>query len=204
MYGAVKALAQSRVRALLAYANVSFFSILWWDAAVVQTGSPQATRYLGAVGLATTGLLLAWYAIRARYGDMDLRAIRGLAHVMPRFAVLFMLLALAALGLPPFGVFAGFMGLLLAPALPLSGALAVIIGAWLAASWYFLDLLQRLVFGRHRPDLRYEDLRRTEFAALLALVLILFVMGVAPPRFFATGAPAPQTRAVAGGIAWNR
>ncbi len=203
-YGALQALAQSRVRAMLAYANLSFFSILWWYVAAARTVPPQAILYLSAVGLATTGLLLAWYAIRARYGDMDLRAIRGLAHPMPRFAVLFMLLALAALGLPPFGVFAGFMGLLLAPTLPLSGALIVIVVAWLAASWYMLDFLQRLLFGRHRADLRYEDLRGTEFAALLALVIILLVMGLAPTHVFELGAPAPQARAAAGGLAWNR
>lgn len=203
-YGAVKALAQPRVRALLAYANLSFFSILWWHVATTRTAPPQAVLYVGAVGLVTTGLLMSWYAIRARYGDMDLRAIRGLAHPMPRFAVLFTLLALAALGLPPFGVFAGFMGLLLAPGLPLSGGVFVVVLAWLAASWYFLDLLQRLLFGRHRPDLRYEDLRRTEFAALLAIVLILFVMSLAPARVFQAGAPASPTVMAAGGIAWSK
>ena len=203
VYGALKALAQSRVRALLAYANLSFFSMLWWYVATMRTVHPQAVLYLAAVGLATNGLLQAWYAIRARYGDMDLRAIRGLAHPMPRFAVLFALLILAALGLPPFGVFAGFMGLLLTPGLPLSAALAVIVLVWLSASWYLLDLLQRLLFGRHRPDLRYEDLGRAEFASLLALVVILIAMGLAPAHVFQSGAPALPTQ-VAGGDAWNR
>lgn len=203
LYGALKALAQSRVRALLAYANLSFFSILWWYVATTRTAPPQAVLYLAAIGLATNGLLMSWYAIRARYGDMDLRAIRGLAHPMPRFAVLFALLVLAALGLPPFGVFAGFMGLLLTPALPFSGGVFMVVLAWLAASWYFLDWLQRLLFGRHRPDLRYEDLRRTEFAALLAIVLILIVMGLAPARVFQPGAAIPPAQA-AGGLAWNR
>lgn len=203
VYGALKALAQPRVRALLAYANLSFFSMLWWYVATMRTAPPQAVLYLAAVGLATNGLLQAWYAIRVRYGDMDLRAIRGLAQPMPRFAVLFALLALAALGLPPFGVFAGFMGLLLTPGLPLSGALAVIVLVWLTASWYYLGLLQRLLFGRHRPDLRYEDLGRTEFAALLALMLILLALGLAPARVFQPGALAPPVQ-VAGGDAWIR
>ena len=58
--------------------------------------------------------LVAWQVIRTRYGDdVDPQAISGLASTMPRYAVLFSLLALAAMGLPPFGVFAGFMGLLL-------------------------------------------------------------------------------------------
>lgn len=203
VYGALKALAQSRVRALLAYANLSFFSILWWYVPAAQTVQPQAVLYLGAVCLVTSGLLLAWYAIRARYGDMDLRAIRGLSPSMPRFAVLFALLALAGMGLPPFGVFAGFVGLLLTPALPLSGVLVAIV-VWLAASWYLLDLMQRLLFGRHRPDLRYDDLHRTEFAALLALVLILCAMGLAPVRVFESGAPASSTQVAAGGSSWNR
>lgn len=204
VYGALKALAQPRVRALLGYANLSFFSILWWYLATMRTAPGQAALYVGAVTLVTSGLFLSWYAIRARYGDMDLRAIRGLAQPMPRFAVLFSLLALAALGLPPFGVFAGFIGMLLTPDLPLSGGVFVVILAWLAASWYVLDWLQRLLFGRHRPDLRYEDLRRTESAALLAIVLILLATGLSPARVFQTGAPTSPTEAAAGGVAWTK
>jgi NADH-quinone oxidoreductase subunit M len=103
-------------------------------------------------------------------------------------ATLLSLLTLAALGMPPFGVFAGFMGLLLHPSLPLTGAVCVVLFAWLIASWYYLELMQRLLFGRHRPDLRYEDLRRSEFASLLLLVLILIALGMAPSSLFhATG-----------------
>ncbi len=204
LYGSLKALTQSRVRLVLAYAGLSFFSILWWYIAVARTAPPQAVVYLSSVGLATSGLLLAWYAIQARYGDVDLRAIRGLVYRMPRFAVLISLLALAAMGLPPFGVFSGFMGMLLAPSLPLSGALIVIVIAWLAASWYFLDLVQRLLFGRHRPDLRYEDLRRTEFASLLTLVVILLALGIAPSRVFESGTPTQQARAAMEPLSWNK
>jgi NADH-quinone oxidoreductase subunit M len=204
LYGSLKALAQSRVRSLLAYANLAFFSILWWYIAAGRTVPSQATVFVGAVGLATSGLLVAWFAIRARYGDTDLRAMRGLALPMPRFAVLFTLLALAALGLPPFGVFSGFMGLFLDPSFTPTGALSVIVVGWLAASWYFTDLVQRLLFGRHRPELRYEDLRRPELASLLMIVLLLAALGVVPPRVFDPIAPAPQTRAATETISWVR
>jgi len=120
---------------------------------------------------------------------VDLRAISGLAHPMPRFATLLSLLALAAMGLPPFGVFSGFMGMLLTPSLPLSGALLIIVVAWLTASWYLLNLMQQLLFGQHRRDLRHEDLRQTEFASLLMLVLILLALGIVPSRFFESGTP---------------
>ncbi len=188
LYGSLKALTQPRVRSLLAYAGLAFFSILWWYVAAARTATPQASLYVSAVGLALSGLLLAWYGLRARYGDVDLRAISGLAQPMPRFAVVLSLLALAAMGLPPFGVFSGFMGMLLAPSLPLSAGLGLVAIAWLTASWYILDLVQGLLFGRHRTDLPHEDLRQTEFAALLLVLGLLLALGIAPSRFFESGA----------------
>lgn len=204
LYGSLKALTQSRVRLVLAYAGLSFFSILWWYIAVTRTAPPQAVVYLSSVGLATSGLLLAWYAIQARYGDVDLRAIRGLVHRMPRFAVLISLLALAAMGLPPFGLFSGFMGMLLAPSLTFSGALPIVIVTWLAASWYILEMVQGLLFGPQRSDLRYEDLRRTEFASLLICVLLLIALGFAPSCYFESGTPMPPSRVAMEFLSWNK
>ena len=104
LYGSIKALAQSRVRVLLAYGSLSFFSILWWFVAASRAVTPQAAVFLGSVALATSGLLLAWQVVRTRYGDdVDPRAISGLALPMPEFAVLLALLALAAMGLPRSG-----------------------------------------------------------------------------------------------------
>ena len=48
LYGAIKALAQSRVRLLLGYGSVSFFSILWWFVAGAHTATPRAAVLAGA------------------------------------------------------------------------------------------------------------------------------------------------------------
>jgi NADH-quinone oxidoreductase subunit M len=205
LYGSVKALAQSRIRLLLAYGSISFLSILWWFVAASRTVIPQAAVFLGAVALATSGLLLAWQVVRTRYGDdVDPRAISGLVQRMPEFAVLLSLLALAAIGLPPFGVFAGFMGLLLTSSLTSSAALLVIVIAWLAASWYILDMVQRLLFGRQRSDLRYEALRPAELASLLMVVLIVIALGVAPVSLFGIQTQPPRAGAVTESVTWNR
>ena len=205
LYGSIKALAQSRVRLLLAYGSLSFFSILWWFVAISRTIVPQAVVFLSAVALVTSGLLLTWQVVRTRYGDdVDPQAISGLFRKMPQFAVLFSLLALAAMGLPPFGVFAGFIGMLLAASLTSSVALLVIMVAWLAASWYILDMVQRLLFGRERSDLRYEDLRRPEFASLLIVVLIVIALGVAPASLFGIQTQPPRAGAVTESVTWNR
>lgn len=195
IFGSLKALTQSRVRLIVAYAGLSLFAILWWYIAATGSAPPQATVYLLAVGLVTSGFLLAWHAVQARYGEVDLRAIRGLAYPMPRFSTFVFLLALAAIGLPPFGVYAGFMGMLLTPSLPLTAALAVIIGTLLAACWYVLGLAQQLLFGGHRSDLRYRDLYPAETASLALIIVLLLALGVLPPRLLDSGAPAASGHA---------
>jgi NADH-quinone oxidoreductase subunit M len=195
VYGSLKALTQSRAASVVTYGSLAFLSILWWDLAATRTASPETVVYLSAVGLATSGLLLARYALRARYGEIDLRALTGLAERMPRFAVAMSLLTVAALGLPPFGVFSGFMGMLLAPSLSLSGGLAVILIVWLCASWYSFDLAHGLLFGRQRHEFQHEDLRASELASLAIVLAFLVALGVMPARLF-DAEPASLQRAV--------
>jgi NADH-quinone oxidoreductase subunit M len=135
---------------------------------------------------------------------VDFQAISGLASGMPRYAVLLSLLSLAAMGLPPFGVFAGFMGLLLTAPFPSSAGLVITLLAWLAASWYIMQMVQRLLFGLRRPELRYTDVLHTELAALSIVVLVLLVLGVAPANFFAPDQTGSAAHSVTGSLAWNR
>ncbi|MBA5866810.1 MAG: hypothetical protein GDA67_08985 [Nitrospira sp. CR1.3] len=203
LYGAVKALAQSRVRLRLAYGSLSFLCLLWWFAASARGTGPGAAVFTAAVALVTSGLLIAWQVVRSRYGDdVDPQSISGLAAGMPHYAVLLSLLGLAAIGLPPFGVFAGFIGLLLAPTVSFSIALVCVLLVWLAASWYILDLVQRLLFGPRRSDLRLADLGWAEFASLLLVVLALVMLGVLPAHLFGPGAM--PTTAETGWFAWMK
>ncbi len=205
LYGAIKALAQSRVRLLVGYGSVSFFSILWWFVAGAHTATPRAAVLAGAVGLATGGLLIAWQVIRTRYGDdVDPQAISGLAAAMPKYAVLFSLLGLAAMGIPPFGVFAGFMGLLLTTPPSSTIGLFIALTAWLAASWYIMQMVQQLLFGVRRADLRYADLRYPEFTSLLIVVLALLALGLAPTSLYATSQAPNKITAMERPLAWNR
>lgn len=205
LFGAIKALAQSRVRLLLAYGSLSFFSMLWWFVASTRTATPRVAVFVGAVGLVTSGLLLAWQVIRTRYGDdVDPQAISGLAATMPRYAVLVSLLAVAAMGLPPFGPFAGFMGLLLSSTASFSIAVIIMVTVWLAASWYIMGMVQQWLFGEKRTDLRYTDLLPTESASLLILVLLLLALGVVPSNLFGPERTTPSTSANVESIAWNK
>ncbi|MBX3308005.1 MAG: hypothetical protein KF751_18325 [Nitrospira sp.] len=189
LYGAVKALAQTRFRLMLSYASLSFFSMLWWHTSASSLATSRAAVFVASIGVATCGLLIAWQIIRTRYGDdVDPSSISGLASSMPRYAVLLSLLALAAMGLPPFGVFAGLMGLLLHSPIPSLIGLMIMSLAWLAASWYLMSAIQRLLFGIRRGDLRYRDVVQQEWAALTITVVILTVLGLAPIEWWTSTA----------------
>jgi NADH-quinone oxidoreductase subunit M len=203
LYGSLKALTQSRAASVVAYGGLAFLSILWWYLVWTRTAPPQSLVYLSAVGLVTSGLLLAWYQLRARYGEIGFRALSGLAQPMPRFAIVLSLLALAALGLPPFGVFSGFFGMLLAPSFTWSAGVIVILIAWLTASWYVFGFVQGLLFGRRQAERRYEDLRDPELAALAIVLVLLVVLGVLPSRLFDPGPGHNDRTVVMESPAWN-
>ncbi|MDH4100980.1 MAG: proton-conducting transporter membrane subunit, partial [Nitrospirota bacterium] len=184
VFGSFKALVQTRLAHVLAYAGLALFSILWWFLAESRTVAPQAAAYAVAVILATGGLFLALHYAKSRYGDLDTANIGGLGRAMPRFAVLLSLLIMAAMGLPPFGLFSGYVEMLLHPAVTMGGELVVVLVAWFAVSWYLFRLLQRVLFGPHRTDIVYEDLRNVEVVSLLMVVLVLAAIGLTPYGFF--------------------
>ncbi len=183
LWGSLKALMQDQVLHLLSYAGLALYSILWWHLAQAGKLTHPTVLYTWASTLAIGGLVLSWDRIRVRHGDLDLNRIGGLLKPMPRFSICMALLVMAAVGLPPFGLFFGYLGILLSPSTGTSfgfGQLAIIV-AWFAASWYLFKLMQRLLFGTHREDLIYEDLRPAEIAAF-AIVILLLVVPVSMPE----------------------
>ena len=57
---------------------------------------------------------------------------------------------------------------------------AIIMLVWLTASWYQIELVQQLVFGRARLEVRYEDLRQTSSCS--ACCCFLLVVSAPGPR----------------------
>jgi NADH-quinone oxidoreductase subunit L len=180
LYGSIRALRQIEVPRLLAYASLAFYSIVWWTFGATGSFSPPIAVFVAAAALLTAALLLAWQRLRRRYGDFSLDRAHGLARPMPRFAIVLSLLIMAAVGLPPFGLFFGNVEMLLRASPAFSWSLAIIVLTWFLASWYLFRMMQRLLFGPHRADLRYEDLRANEVAYFAALIALLLVLGAAP------------------------
>lgn len=186
LYGSLKALAQVEISRLLAYAGVVFYSLLWWNIAIEAKFTVPAAVYVAAASLLSAGLLLAWQRLRRRYGDLKLDRAHGLARPMPRFSVVLSLLIMAAVGLPPFGLFFGHVELLLRPGLAFSWELGAMLLSWFLASWYLFRMMQQLLFGPHRSDLHYEDLRANEVVYFGALLALLIFLGAIPSALLQT------------------
>ena len=186
IYSSIKAIVQTDVPNLIAYTGVAFYSILWWHIASVGSMAPVAVVYAGSVLLVTVGILLAWDRVRVRYGNLDLTKIGGLAQPMPKFALCLALLVMAAVGLPPFGLFFGYVGLLLSLS-AMSGGMVIVLLTWFGLSWCLFKLMQRVLFGPHRTDLRYDDLRPAEIAAIAMILLLLVSLSVVPHGWLNAG-----------------
>jgi NADH:ubiquinone oxidoreductase subunit 4 (subunit M) len=204
IYGSLKALAQVRVAELIAYSSLAAFSALWWGFAVIGHFRTAGFIYVAAVTLVTTGLLLAGQFLKKRYGDLELDQFHGLARLMPRFAVLFSLFVMAAVGLPPFALFSAQMNLLLDATAAISLGFVVILLTWFLASWYLVRMMQRLLFGRHRDPIYYTDLRAGEITWLAILLAILAALGVTPSAWFETHPPTDSHRTAMETRLWHK
>ena len=212
LYGSWKALTQVKVNHLFAYAGLALYSMLWWHLSVVGKVTPPAIVYTGSLALVSSGLLYALQQVQRRYGPrsgaLPVDRISGLARVMPRFAVLLALLVMAAMGLPPFGLFAGFTAMLLYPygalAAGMSADLAVIAGVWFAASWYLFKLMQRFLFGQPRANILHQDLKGKEVALLVVVVTLLVALGAVPLALWKPAAPADLHRVAMETVSWHR
>jgi len=202
LYGACLALVQRDFWRLMAFAAVSHLSMIvlgiygltfnGWDGAVFQILSH---------GVVDGALFLMLGAIYNQYATSQIGLYGGLAGRLPRTATLFVIAALAMIGLP---MLSGFVGEFLILSSTFGGvsrswaaiaALGVILGAA-----YMLSLVQRLFYGpaselaASKPA---ADLRMGELAALWPLAVLMLVMGLAPNlwmRAIETGVHPPQIR----------
>ncbi len=180
LYGGIRAVVQTNIRHRLAYAALSFWSILWWYLASPGMEAATAMLYLCALGLIMQGLFVSVQLLEKRHGLLNLDQLGGLAQVMPRFGVLLSLLVAAGMGLPLFGSFTALLAMATSPATTLSWGFVLVLLAWLLSSWHFPLFMQRILMGPPKPDRIYRDLDRSETLSLTLIVVMIVILGIAP------------------------
>jgi NADH-quinone oxidoreductase subunit M len=185
LYGALVALAQNDMRRLVAYSIVSHLSFcilgIFCFALAGLNGALFQTLNEGLTGGALLVLIAFLYD---RYGSFDMRDFGGLAAKMPMLATLWVITALALVGLPLMNGFVGeFLVLSGSYASHPGWVLTATVGVILSAA-YMLTMVQRIFYG-HESRLVNErphfDLGFREHIALWPMALLMLVMGVASP-----------------------
>ena len=203
VYGACLALVQTDIKKIIAYSSIShlgyvMLGLVSFDLLGIQGAVMQMVSH----GLVAGGLFLMVGMVYERCHTRDLAAYGGLAKVMPLYAVFFVVLSLASVGLPTTSGFTGEFLVLLGwfvsawpqynagNATPLVLAVIAVTGVILGAL-YMLWLAQRLLFGavkapgiesgpRGEHAAPFADLDGRERAILAAIVAAIFWLGLFP------------------------
>jgi NADH-quinone oxidoreductase subunit M len=181
VWGALMALAQRDMKMLVAYSSVSHmgFIVLGIFAFNVQ-GQQGAILQMVNHGIIVPALFLIVAWIADRTGTRDRSALAGLAARMPIMTGVFMVVVLAALGLPGLNSFVGeFMTLLgawqRAPALAVAGGIGLVL-----APVYMLRLFQGAMYGEKPYPTPLSDIRAGQLTLLAPLIVLMFALGLDP------------------------
>ncbi|MFP5263605.1 MAG: NuoM family protein [Blastocatellia bacterium] len=183
IYGALVAMAQKDVKKLIAYSSVSHLGFVMLGLfALNPNGINGAVMQMINHGISTGALFMLAGILYERRHTYEIAEYGGLAHIMPVYATIFLIVTLSSLGLPLMNNFIGEF-LTLAGAFQARvawGALATV-GIILGAA-YMLWLYQRLFFGSVTNDANrgLRDLNAREAWQFAPLILLIFWIGIYP------------------------
>ena len=187
VYGSMVAMVQKDMKKLVAYSSVAHLGFVMLglfalNNAGIQGGILQSINH----GLSTGGLFLLVGIVYERTHTRMIADYGGLSGVMPVYAMLFMVILLASIGLPLLNGFVGEFTILTGAFLAdwrwaAWASLGVILGAA-----YMLWLYQRVFFGEltNEKNKGLEDVNLREILTLAPLIVMCFWIGLYPKPFF--------------------
>jgi NADH-quinone oxidoreductase subunit M len=185
-YGAMMAMIQKDVKSLVAYSSIAHLGFVALGIFALTTqaltgGILQMVNH----GITTGALFLLVGMIYERRHSRMISDLNGLAHVMPFFAALFGIMALASIGIPGTNGFVGeFLIILGVFKLNTTYAIIAAIGIIFAAG-YMLWMFQRVFFGvaESEENRKLKDLTWPEKLIIIPLVIAVFWIGFYPKPF---------------------
>ncbi len=196
IYGSLVAMMQEDVKKLVAYSSVAHLGFVMLGVfAMNLQGLAGGMIQMINHGISTGALFLIVGFIYERRHTRLITEFGGLAHKMPIFATIFMIITFSSVGLPGTN---GFVGEFLALMGAFQGGLRwyavfATTGVILAAV-YMLWMYQRVMFGKvtNPANEKLKDLSGREIAIMLPLLLFVFWIGIYPSTFFDKMNPAME------------
>tara|TARA_B100000029_G_scaffold36377_1_gene34205 strand:- start:5805 stop:7307 length:1503 start_codon:yes stop_codon:yes gene_type:complete len=189
IYTSLVALMQDDMKKLIAYSSVAHMGFVTIGIfSLTKQGLEGSIIQMISHGLISAALFLCVGVVYDRYHSRMISSYGGLVNVMPKYALVFMIFTLAALGLPGTSGFVGEF-LVLVGVFQISPVVAVLasLGIILAAA-YMLWLYRRVIFGKMiSSDMKeMKDLNKTEIYIFASLVFLTLFFGVYPEALFKT------------------
>jgi NADH-quinone oxidoreductase subunit M len=192
IYGAWVSYAQKDVKKLVAYSSVSHLGfvvlgIFALNAQGIQGGILQMVNH----GISTGGLFLLVGMLYERRHTKAIDAFGGIWKVLPLFGGLSLVIVLSSMGLPGLNGFVGEFTILLgsfgSDVLGFVYTLFATLGVILAAV-YMLYMFQKVYMGEvdKEENRNLPPLHWTEVTVLVAIVIVIFWIGLYPAVLFGT------------------
>ena len=183
VYTSLVALMQDDMKKLIAYSSVAHMGFVTLGIfTMTQQGLEGSIVQMISHGLVSAALFLCVGVVYDRMHSRLIITYGGLVSAMPKYAILFMVFTLAAVGLPGTSGFVGefliLMGVFQKSFLVAAiASLGVILGAA-----YMLWLYKRVIFGEliNKDLLKMLDLNKSEIFILISLAIPVLFFGFYP------------------------
>ena len=189
IYTSLVALMQEDIKKLIAYSSVAHMGYVTLGIFTFTQQGLQGSLYqMISHGLVSAALFLSVGVLYERMHTRLINNYGGIVMIMPKFAVLLMIFALASLGLPGTSGFIGeFLVLIATFERNIIVAAIACLGVILGAA-YMLWLYRRVVFGEIKNNElnKMFDLSRTEIILLASLALPILYFGFNPDPILKT------------------
>lgn len=192
LFGALVAWKQQDVKRLVAYSSVAHLGFVMLGLfGATQVGAEGAILQMVNHGMSTGALFLLVGVIYDRRHTREVNEFGGLAKVMPIYAVVFLIVTFASVGVPGTNGFIGefliIMGTYVSEHLGKFAGIHTIGAAAgvILAAVYMLSVVQKMFFGplknpknKHLPDMTVR-----ETLAVAPFIVMIFVIGFFPGVF---------------------
>ena len=186
IYTSLVALAQEDMKKLIAYSSVAHMGFVTIGLFTINTqGIEGAILVMLSHGFVSAALFLCVGVVYDRMHSRMISSYGGLVHRMPLYAFVFMIFALASVGLPGTSGFVGeFLSLVGAYRVNTWVAMLATIGIILGPA-YMLWLYRRVIFGELTKDELKEilDLSPREIVIFAPMILLVMLLGIYPEPF---------------------
>jgi len=185
IYASLTTIRQTDLKRIIAYSSVSHMGVVMLGLFSLTTIGIEGSIVLQvAHGIVSSGLFIVVTLLYERHHSRIVKYYRGLAITMPLFAITFVILTLANIGVPLtcnfIGEFLSLYGIFSTSYwLGVLGSLGMVLSAC-----YALFLLNRVIYADLSPYVvsspLNRDLSRREFAILLPILAATMLIGIFP------------------------